>query len=90
MKINFTGHSTTEREVELTQQEMVLVFELMKQHFMTHIEFGTFDESRYYSTDEEKGTVKLCRNHQVDVQYKRDRLAFFQAIMNNMENPYSD
>jgi hypothetical protein len=90
MKINFTGHSTTEREVELTQQEMMLVFELMKQHFLTHIEFGTFDASRYYSTDEEAGTVKLCCNHQVDFAYTKDRLAFFQAIMNNMENPYSD
>jgi L-rhamnose isomerase len=83
MKINFTGHSTTEREVEINQEEMSLVFELMKQHFLTHVEFGTF-ESAYYSTPEEK----LCQNHQVDVGYKKDRLAFFQAIMSNMENPY--
>lgn len=87
MKINFTGHSTTEREAEITQEEMVLLFELMKQHFLTHIEFGRFEE-RSYSSPEEKGTIKLCRNHQVDVEYTKDRLAFFQAIMNNMENPY--
>jgi hypothetical protein len=87
MKINFTGHCTTERETEISQEEVSLVFELMKQHFLTQVEFGTF-ESSYYSTPEEKSVVKLCQNHQVDVGYKKDRLAFFQAIMNNMENPY--
>jgi hypothetical protein len=87
MKINFTGHSATEREVELTQQEMVLVFELMKQQFLSHIEFGRF-EDRSYLTPEETGVIKLSKNHQVDAGYKKDRLAFFQAIMNNMENPY--
>ena len=86
MKINFTGHSATEREVELTQQEMVLLFEVMKEEFLTHIEFGTYDCHSYSSQD--KGIKKLCQNHQVDVFYKKDRLAFFRAIMNNMENPY--
>ena len=86
MKINFTGHSTTERETEITQEEMVLLFEVMKEEFITHIEFGTFDGRSY--TEGDKGIKKLCQNHQVDVFYKKDRLAFFQAIMNNMVNPY--
>jgi len=86
MKINFTGHSTTERETEITQEEMVLLFEVMKEEFITHIEFGTFDCHSYSLHD--KGIKKLCQNHQVDVFYKKDRLAFFQAIMDKMENPY--
>ena len=86
MKINFTGHSTTERETEITQEEMVLLFEVMKEEFITHIEFGTFDCHSYSLHD--KGIKKLCQNHQVDVCYEKDRLAFFQAIMNKMENPY--
>ena len=86
MKINFTGHSATERETEITQEEMVLLFEVMKEEFITHIEFGTFDCHSYSLHD--KGIKKLCQNHQVDVCYEKDRLAFFQAIMNKMENPY--
>ena len=86
MKINFTGHSATDREVELTQEEMVLLFEVMKDEFLTHIEFGTFDSRSYNLGD--KGIKQLCQNHQVDVCYSKDRLAFFQAIMNSMENPF--
>ena len=86
MKINFTGHSATEREVELTQEEMVLLFEVMKDEFLTHIEFATFDSRSYNLGD--KGIKQLCQNHQVDVCYKKDRLAFFHAIMNSMENPF--
>ena len=87
MKINFTGHSATERETEITQEQMSLVFESMKQHFLTHIEFGRFEE-RPYSSCEEIGMIKLCQNNQVDVEYTKDRLAFFQAIVDKMENPY--
>jgi len=85
MKINFTGHSITQREVELTQQELSLLFELMKKEFMFHIEFGTFSG---YLTEEQKDTEKLCKNHQVDIKYKKDRMAFFRAIIEQMENPY--
>ena len=86
MKINFTGHSATKRETEITQEEMSLLFEVMKDEFLTHIEFGTYNCHSYNLGD--KGIKKLCQNHQVDVCYKKDRLAFFQAIMNNMVNPY--
>lgn len=86
MKINFTGHSATEREVEITQEEMVLLFEVMKEEFITRVEFGTFNSHPYNLQD--KAIKQLCQSNQVDVFYKKDRLAFFQAIMNNMENPY--
>jgi len=42
MKIAFNGHSPTERETELTQEELALIFEVMKQKFLDHIEFGRF------------------------------------------------
>jgi hypothetical protein len=87
MKINFAGHSVTEREVELTQEELNLVFKLMKQSFLSYIEFGRFD-SEYYSTPEQKATMKFCDKHKVDGSYKKDRLAFFQAIIGSMDNPY--
>ena len=86
MKITFNGHSPTDREVEFTQDDQVRLFEIMKEEFINHIEFGTFDCHSYSLHD--KGIKKLCQNHQVDVGYKKDRLAFFQAIMNNMVNPY--
>ena len=86
MKITFNGHSQTERQVELTQQELFQLFEVMKDEFITHVEFATFDGRSYNEGD--KGIKKLCQNHQVDVFYKKDRMAFFQAIMNNIVNPY--
>jgi len=86
MKIAFNGHSPTERETELTQEEMALLFEVMKEEFLSHIEFGTYDFHSYSLGD--KGIKKLCQNHQVDVFYKKDRLAFFRVIIDKMENPY--
>ena len=86
MKINFTGHSPSQREVELSQQELSLLFEVMKQKFLDHIEFSKFNYS--FPSDDQLAVTKLCDDHQVDVCYEKDRLAFFQAIMNNMVNPY--
>lgn len=86
MKINFTGHSQTERETELSQEEMVLLFEVMRRKFRDHIEYGKFNNS--YPSYEETIVTQICENHQVDVEYKKDRVAFFEAVLNNMENPY--
>ena len=82
MKINFTGHSTTEREVEITSQEMGILFKLMKQKFLDHIEYGKFNCS-FPSV-----LTKFCDDYQVDVNYEKDRVAFFTAIVDKMENPY--
>lgn len=38
MKITFDGHQKSQREVELTQQDLAQLFEIMKQEFETHIE----------------------------------------------------
>lgn len=82
MKINFTGHSTTEREVEITPQEMGILFKVMKQKFLDHIEYGKFNYS-FPSV-----LTKFCDDYQVDVNYEKDRVAFFTAIVDKMENPY--
>lgn len=86
MKINFTGHSTTEREVELSQSELNQLFLTMKVEFLNHIEYATFGHS--YQTYVEKHVTNLCDAHGVDVDYKKDRIAFFKAVLDNMKNPY--
>jgi hypothetical protein len=86
MKIAFNGHSPTERETELTQEELALVFEVMKQKFLDHIEFGKFNYS--FPSADQLAVTKLCDDHQVDVDYEKDRVAFFTAIVDKMVNPY--
>ena len=86
MKITFNGHSPTERETELTQEELTLLFELMKEQLLAHIVYGKFDYS--YRPYNQEVVLKLCDNHQVDVGYEKDRVAFFQAVLNKMDNPY--
>jgi hypothetical protein len=86
MKIKFNGHSPSEREVEISQEELSELFKVMCNHFLTHIEYGTF-KSRYPFDDEEK-IASLCEKHQVDVNYTPDRLSFFREIVKNLRNPY--
>ena len=86
MKIAFNGHSPTERETELSQQELSLLFEVMKQKFLDHIEFGKFNYS--FPSADQLAVTKLCDDHQVDVDYGKDRVAFFTSILDKMVNPY--
>jgi hypothetical protein len=87
MKIKFNGHSQTQREVELSQQELHTLVVAMKMKFLDHIEFGEFDGYNYYD-DATIMLMKLCETHNVDVAYKKDRLAFFTEIVKNLSNPY--
>jgi hypothetical protein len=41
MKIKFDGHSPTERETELSQEELAEIFEVLKNQFLTHIEYSS-------------------------------------------------
>ena len=86
MKIEFNGHSPTERETELSQEELASVFEVMKQKFLDHIEYGRFDYS--FPSEDQVSVTKLCNDHQVDVDYGKDRIAFFTSIIDKMVNPY--
>ena len=86
MKINFNGHSSSQRETEISQKELELIFELMKDQLITHIAYGKFYYS--YPNSEQLVVTKLCEDHSVDVDYEKDRVAFFTAIIEQMENPY--
>ena len=86
MKINFNGHSASQRETEISQQELALVFELMKEQMIDHIEYGKFNYS--FPSEDQLAVTKLCDDHQVDVDYEKDRVAFFTSIIEQMENPY--
>jgi hypothetical protein len=86
MKITFNGHQQTERQTELSQKELHILFDVMKKKFLDHIEFGTYDRCTYNT--ENKKIVELCETHNVDVAYTKDRLAFFTSIVEEIENPY--
>ena len=87
MKIEFNGHQQTERQVELSQQELFQLFEVMKESLLNDIEYGQFDKYYFYS-EHSKKIMKLCETHNVDVAYTKDRLNFFTAIVKQMVNPY--
>ena len=87
MKIQFKAHQVTDREVELSKEELKTLFEAMKETFLEKVEFGTFDGYSYYSPHIEK-IMKLCETHNVDVSLKKDRLNFFTEIVNNLDCPY--
>ena len=86
MKIQLNGHSPTERETELSQEELAEIFEVMKQKFLDHIEYGKFNYS--FPSEDKVSITKLCNDHQVDVDYEKDRVAFFTSIVDKMKNPY--
>jgi hypothetical protein len=87
MKITFNGHQQTERQTELSQKELHILFDAMKKKFLDHIEFGTFDGYSYNA--ESKKIVELCEAHNVDAAYTPDRVNFFTEIIKKIENPYA-
>jgi hypothetical protein len=87
MKITFNGHQQTERQTELSQQELHTLVVAMKMKFLDHIEFGKFDGYRHYD-DATIMLMELCETHNVDVAYKKDRLSFFTEVVKNLPNPY--
>ena len=87
MKIQFKGHQTTDREVELSQQELFQLFEIMKREFKEHITYARFRDI-YSATHTERSIIHYCEQYGVDVEYDKDRIAFFTAILDNLKNPY--
>ncbi len=88
MKITFNGHQQTQREAELSQQELYTLFEVMKKGLLDNVEFGTFDGYSSYN-DKSKKIMELCEAHGVDVAYTKDRLTFFTSIVEEIGNPYA-
>ena len=87
MKIQFQGHQETEREVELSQQELFQLFEIMRREFKEHITYARF-RNCYSPTETEKSIIDFCNSHNVDCEYDRDRVNFFTAILEEIRNPY--
>ena len=83
MKIKFNGHQSTEREVEFTQDDKHRLFEIMKQEFLEHITYSRFDSA--YPTSTERKLENFCNDFGVDVEYEKDRVAFFTALIKEMK-----
>jgi hypothetical protein len=86
VKIKFNAHQQTEREAELSQQQLFQLFEMFREQFENHITYGRFNHS--YPDTLEKTIVDFCKSHSVDVEYDKDRIAFFNAILSELKNPY--
>lgn len=86
MKIKFQAHQKTEREVEISQQELFQLFEMMRNEFIQYITYSRFDGN--YPTQIEKTVRDFCDSHSIDVEYTKDRIAFFTSLMNSLKNPY--
>ena len=84
MKIKFNGHSPTECEVEFTQDDQVRLFEIMKEEFIEHITYSKFS-NKIYLTDVEKQLNGFCKDYGVDIEYSKDRIAFFTALIKEMK-----
>ena len=83
MKIKFNGHQATDREVEFTQDDQVRLFEIMKQEFIDHITYARFGNS--YPTPIERQLENFCNDYGVDIEYSKDRIAFFTALITEMK-----
>ena len=82
MKIKFNGHQSTDREVEFSKDDQVRLFEIMKQEFIEHITYSRFSSS--YPTHTERQLENFCKDYGVDIEYSKDRVAFFTEIMKEM------
>jgi len=83
MKIKFNGHSPTDREVEFTHDDQVRLFEIMKQEFIEHITYARFSSA--FPTPTERKLEDFWNDFGVDVEYDKDRVAFFTALIKEMK-----
>ena len=84
MKIKFNGHSPTDREVDFTHDDQVRLFEIMKQEFIEHITYSRFSNLSY-PTHTERQLETFCNAYGVDIEYSKDRIAFFTALIKEMK-----
>ena len=83
MKITFDGHQQTKREIDFTQDDQVRLFEIMRQEFMEHITYARFGSA--YPTPIERQLENFCNDYGVDIEYTKDRVAFFTSIISEMK-----
>lgn len=88
MDILFEGHMRVpQRQVTLTQNQLHQLFNAMKNEFLSHVTYSTLSENNsMFPAD--KVICDLCKAHEVDFRFKSDRVAFFKAIIDELENPY--
>jgi hypothetical protein len=84
MKIKFNGHSPTDREVVFDKDNQVRLFEIMKQEFINHITYSRFSNLSY-PTHTERQLENFCNDYGVDIEYSKDRIAFFTALIKEMK-----
>ena len=84
MKIKFNGHQATDREVLFDKDNQVRLFEIMKEEFIEHITYSKFSD-RVYLTNVEKQLNGFCKDYGVDIEYTKDRVAFFTALIKEMK-----
>lgn len=89
MKISFTGHVAQTREQEITQQELADLFDVMRSEFLDYVKYSNFEKT-YSETSTSRFVGNLCRAHEVDFDYSKDRTSFIKAILEQMENPYRE
>lgn len=87
--ITFDGHMRApQRQVTLTQDQLYSIFEAMKIELLSHVRYTNLSEDDgLFPAD--KIICDVCKAHDVDWHYKKDRVAFFNAVLDAMENPYS-
>lgn len=83
MKIKFNGHQATDREVEFDKNDQVRLFEIMKQEFIEHITYARFGSA--YPTPTERQLENFCNDYGVDIEYSKDRITFFTALIKEMK-----
>jgi hypothetical protein len=83
MKITFDGHQQAKREIDFTQDDQVRLFEIMKQEFIEHITYARFGSA--YPTPTERQLENFCKDYGVDIEYNKDRVAFFTSLISEMK-----
>ena len=84
MKIKFNGHSPIDREVDFTHEDQLRLFEIMKKEFINHNTYARFTNI-YHPTHLEQQLAKFCNDFGVDVEYDKDRVEFFTALIKEMK-----
>jgi hypothetical protein len=88
MNITFNGHMPAQRQVTITQNQLYRLFEAMKHDIMSHVEYARLSENDHLFP-QDKVICDICKEHGVDFRLRKDLVAFFKAIIDSMENPYT-
>ena len=83
MKINFKAHQVTDREVEFDKDNQVRLFEIMKEEFINYITYSRFTNLSHL-THLDRAIKTFCDDYGVDIEYEKDRVAFFTSLIAEM------